>query len=287
MYRSPCPPAVEIGTRRVHRLGFGTVRIVGPGAWGEPADRATSRRVLRRAVELGVDFIDTADSYGPFVGEEIIREALYPYTDVMVATKGGLVRTGPGQWVPLGRPEYLRQCVEMSLRRLGVDRIDLYQLHKLDPAVPLEESLGALTELREQGKIAEIGLSQVSVSEIDRARRVTRIASVQNRFNVEDRSREDELRYCENHGVAFIPWFPLADGRLAELGGPLAELSADTGHTPAQLSLAWLLAKSPVVVPIPGTSSVAHLEENVAAGITLTENQFAALDNWSHQSRRR
>ena len=239
--------------------------------------------MLRRAVELGVDFIDTADSYGPFVGEKIIREALYPYTGVLVATKGGLVRTGPRQWVPVGRPEYLRQCVEMSLRRLGVDRIDLYQLHKLDPAVPLEESLGALRDLREQGKIAEIGLSQVSVSEIDRARRVTRIASVQNRFNVEDCSREDELRYCENHGIPFIPWFPLAEGRLARPGGPLSELSADTGHTPTQLSLAWLLAKSPVVVPIPGTGSVEHLEENVAAaGITLTENQFAALDNWSH-----
>lgn len=262
----------------VTRLGFGAMRITGPGIWGEPRDRAEAVRVLRRAAELGVDFIDTADSYGPYVSEEIIRAALHPYDSVTIATKGGLVRTGPGQWHPVGRPEYLRQCVEMSLRRLGVETIALYQLHRIDPQVPLADQVGVLHDLRQEGKIELIGLSQVSVDEITQARLMTPIASVQNLYNVVSRQSEDVLDYCEREGLGFIPWFPVATGDLARPGGPLARLAREAGATPAQLALAWLLERSPVMLPIPGTGSAAHLEENVgAASLELTAPQFESM----------
>lgn len=268
------------GTVPVTRLGFGAMRITGPGIWGDPRDRDEAIRVLRRAAELGVDFIDTADSYGPFVSESLIRQALHPYDGITIATKGGLVRPGPGQWQPVGRPEYLRQCVEMSLRRLGIDRIPLYQLHRIDPQVPLADQLGVLDDMRGEGKISLIGLSEVSISEIAQAREITPVASVQNLYNAVSRKSEDVLGYCEREGLGFIPWFPVATGDLAKPGGPLARLAGRTGATPAQLALAWLLRKSPVMLPIPGTSSVAHLEENVAAAtITLTDDQFAEISS--------
>lgn len=266
------------GELPVTRLGFGAMRITGPGIWGDPADRGEAIRVLRRAVELGVDFVDTADSYGPFVSEDLIREALHPYRGVTVATKGGMVRTGPDQWHPVGRPEYLRQCVEMSLRRLGVETIALYQLHRIDPAVPLADQIGVLDEMRGEGKIAHLGLSEVSVDEISRARKLAPIVTVQNLYNVVNRQSEAVLAHCEQEGLGFIPWFPVAVGQLARPGGPLAELSARTGATPAQLALAWLLRRSPVMLPIPGTGSVAHLAENVAAAeVELTDDQYAEI----------
>ncbi len=266
------------GELPVTRLGFGAMRITGPGIWGEPADRSGAIRVLRRAVELGVDFVDTADSYGPFVSEDLIREALHPYRGVTVATKGGLVRTGPDQWHPVGRPEYLRQCVEMSLRRLGVETIALYQLHRIDPMVPLADQIGVLDEMRGEGKIAHIGLSEVSVDEIEQARKLARIVTVQNLYNVVNRQSEAVLDHCEREDIGFIPWFPVATGRLARRGGPLARLSERAGATPAQLALAWLLRRSPVMLPIPGTGSVAHLEVNVAAaGVELTDDQVGAI----------
>ena len=262
----------------VTRLGFGAMRITGQGIWGPPRDEDEAIAVLRRAAALGVDFVDTADSYGPFVSEDLIRRALHPYDGVTVATKGGLVRTGPDQWHPVGRPEYLRQCVEMSLRRLGVETIPLYQLHRIDPQVPLEDQLGALDEMQREGKIRLLGLSEVSVTEIGKARAITPIASVQNLYNVVSRQSEDVLDYCEREGLGFIPWFPVATGQLARPGGPLAEMASQTGATPAQLALAWLLRRSPVMLPIPGTGSVAHLEENVAAAtVQLTDEQFAAM----------
>ncbi len=262
----------------VTRLGFGAMRITGQGIWGPPRDEDEAITVLRRAAALGVDFVDTADSYGPFVSEDLIRRALHPYDGVTIATKGGLVRTGPDQWHPVGRPEYLRQCVEMSLRRLGVETIPLYQLHRIDPQVPLEDQLGALDEMRREGKIRLLGLSEVSVTEIGKARAIAPIASVQNLYNVVSRQSEDVLDYCEREGLGFIPWFPVATGQLARPGGPLAEMASQTGATPAQLALAWLLRRSPVMLPIPGTGSVAHLEENVAAAtVQLTDEQFAAM----------
>ncbi len=263
----------------VHRLGFGAMRITGKGIWGEPADRETAKQVLRRAVELGVDFIDTADSYGPYISEDLIREALHPYDGVVIATKGGLTRSGPDVWEQVGRPEYLRQCVHMSLRRLGVEQIDLWQLHRIDAQVPLEETLGAIKELQDAGKIKHIGLSQVSVAEIEQARQVVDVVSVQNLYNLADRSSEDVLDYCEREGIGFIPWFPLASGSLAQPGGPLADVAEHHDATPGQVALAWLLHRSPVVLPIPGTGSVAHLEENVAAReLSLTDEEFAAID---------
>ncbi len=266
------------GAIPVTRLGFGAMRITGPGIWGDPPDRDQAIAVLRRAVELGVDFIDTADSYGPEVSEDLIRQALYPYDGVTIATKGGLVRTGPNQWHPLGRPEYLRQCVEMSLRRLGVPTIKLYQLHRIDPQVPLADQVGVLDEMRRAGKIELIGLSEVNVDELTQARLITSIASVQNLYNVVNRQSEAVLDYCEREGLGFIPWFPVATGELAKPGGALAKLARQSPATPAQLALAWLLRRSPVMLPIPGTSSVRHLEENVAAAsVELTDAEFDAI----------
>jgi pyridoxine 4-dehydrogenase len=266
------------GNVAVTRLGYGAMRITGRGIWGEPPDRAEAIRVLRRAVELGVDFIDTADSYGPFVSEELIREALHPYEGVTVATKGGLTRSGPDQWGTVGRPEYLRQCVEMSLRRLGLDTIDLYQLHRIDPQVPAVDQVGELADLRKEGKIAHIGLSEVSVADIGEARLTAPIASVQNLYNVLDRRHEDVLDYCEREGLGFIPYCPIATGQFAAPHGPLGQLARQSGATGVQLALAWMLRRSPVMLPIPGTRTVAHLEENVAAAeVDLSDEEFGAL----------
>ncbi|MGB7982647.1 MAG: aldo/keto reductase [Candidatus Nanopelagicales bacterium] len=266
------------GDLPVRRLGYGAMRITGPGIWGDPPDRDAAIAVLRRAVELGVDFIDTADSYGPFVSEELIREALHPYEGVVIATKGGLTRSGPDRWAPVGSPYYLRQCVEMSLRRLGVECIDLYQLHRIDANVPLEEQLGALKDLQEQGKIRHLGMSQVSVEELQAATDIIDVATVQNLYNLGDRSAEDVLAVCEEDGIGFIPWFPVAAGPLARPDGPLAAIVERTGIPAAQLSLAWLLRRSPVILPIPGTSSIKHLEQNCAAAqVVLDDATFAEL----------
>jgi aryl-alcohol dehydrogenase-like predicted oxidoreductase len=267
------------GDLTVNRLGYGAMQLTGEGVWGPPKDHDESIRVLRRAVELGVNLIDTADSYGPFVSEQLIKEALHPYADdLVIATKAGLTRPGPADWRPVGRDGYLRQQVELSLRHLGVERIDLLQLHRIDPQVPLADQVGTLADLQSQGKIRHIGLSEVSVKELEQARKTAAIVSVQNLFNLSDRSAEPLLDHVEAEGIAFIPWFPLATGQLAKPGGPLAELAKEHGATPSQLALAWLLHRSPVVLPIPGTSSVAHVEDNIAAaGITLTDEQVAAL----------
>ncbi|MFG3603939.1 aldo/keto reductase [Micromonospora chersina] len=278
-------PAKDSGTYRiggdlqVDRLGYGAMQITGPGVWGDPKDPAEAVRVLRRAYELGVTFIDTADSYGPFVSELLIKEALHPYADdLVIATKAGLTRSGPGDWRPVGRPEYLRQQCELSLRHLGLDCIPLYQLHRIDEKVPLEDQLGELALLKQEGKVRHIGLSEVTVEQIEAARRITPIVSVQNLYNLADRSAEDVLEHCERNDLAFIPWFPIATGNLARPGGPLDAISTEHGATPAQLALAWLLRRSPVMLPIPGTSSVAHLEENVAAAeVKLTDDEFEAL----------
>lgn len=266
------------GTISVSRLGFGAMRITGPGIWGDPPDRPAAIRLLRRAVELGVDFIDTADSYGPHVSEELIREALHPYGHVMIATKGGLVRPRPGDWVPVGRMGYLRQCVEMSLRRLGVEAISLYQLHRIDTEIPLVDQVGTLADMREEGKIIHIGLSQVTVAELCHARMLAPIVSVQNSYNLFDRACDDLLEYCRGEGLAFIPWSPVAAGQLAGPASPLHSLASEIGAPPAQVALAWLLHRSPTILPIPGTSSVAHLEENMgAATLTLTPGQIDAI----------
>ena len=262
----------------VNRLGFGAMRITGPGVWGYPRDREECLAVLRRAVELEVDFIDTADSYGPSVSEELIAQALHPYGHVRIATKAGFLRTGPNVWVPCGRPDYLRQQCEMSLRRLGQDSLDLFQLHRIDPTVPSEEQFGLLKSLLDEGKIQAVGLSEVSIDEITDAQRVVTISTVQNRYNVTDRRSEDVLDYCQQQNIGFIPWFPIAAGELARDGGPLHTLAMSHGVTVAQLSLAWLLRRSPVMMPIPGTSKVAHLEENLgAAHVTLDDATFAAI----------
>lgn len=268
------------GDLTVTRLGYGTMQLTGPGVWGDPADPDEAVRVLRRTAELGIDFIDTADAYGPFTADLLLRKALHPYADdLVIATKAGFARTGPAQWVPIGRPEYLRQQVELSLRNLGVERLDLLQLHRIDPKVPLAEQLGELAALQSEGKIRHIGLSEVSVAQIEEASAVATIVSVQNRFNLADRASEDVLDHCEAHGIAFIPWFPLATGALAGPDSPLTRIAAEQGATPSQLALAWLLRRSPVMLPIPGTSSVSHLDENTAAaGIDLTDAQFHALE---------
>ena len=254
------------GELEVRRLGFGAMRITGEGIWGEPPDRAEAVRVVRRAVELGVNLIDTADSYGPHVSEEILAEALHPYPDgLVIATKGGLVRPGPGRWNRDGRPEHLREACEGSLRRLRVDRIDVYQLHAPDPDVPFERSVETLAALRDEGKVRLVGLSNVSVAQLEQALEIVPIASVQDRYNLSDRANEDVLDACEERGIGFIPWFPLATGSLARPGGPLDAVAARHDATPSQVALAWLLARSPVMLPIPGTGSVEHLEENAAA----------------------
>jgi aryl-alcohol dehydrogenase-like predicted oxidoreductase len=267
------------GDLPVNRLGYGAMQITGPGVWGDPKDPDEAVRVLRRAVELGVNFIDTADSYGPFVSENLIRTALHPYADdLVIATKAGLTRSGPGDWRPVGRPEYLRQQLHLSLRHLGVERIDLYQLHRIDPAVPLTDQLGALVELQQEGKIRHIGVSEVTVDQLKQAREIAEIVSVQNLYNLANRNAEDVLDYAAAENIAFIPWFPIATGELARPGGPLDTFAKEHGATPSQLALAWLLRRSPVILPIPGTSSVAHVEENTeAATITLTDEEFAAL----------
>jgi pyridoxine 4-dehydrogenase len=264
----------------VNRLGFGAMRITGEGIWGEPRDREAAKALVRRAVDLGVNFIDTADAYGPAVSEPIIGEALAPYAQgVVVATKGGLVRTGPNQWRPLGRPEYLTQQVELSLRWLKVDRIDLWQLHRIDPNVPVEESLGAIKRLQEAGKIRHIGLSEVSVAEIERARKVVDVVSVQNEYNVITRKSEDVVNYCEAHNLGFIPWFPVAAGRLTQPGSKLDSIAKKHNATVAQVSIAWLLHRSPVMLPIPGTSSIEHLIENIKSqNLTLSDDEFTALN---------
>lgn len=254
------------------------MRLTGKGVWGPPADREEAVRVLRRAVELGVNFIDTADSYGPYISEEIIHEALHPYTDIVIATKAGLLRTGPDVWIPLGYPSYLRQECEMSLRRLGVETIDLFQLHRVDRNFPLADQVGELVALQKEGKIRHIGLSEVDVDQLKAAQQITPIVSVQNMYNLTARAAESLLDFATNEGIGFIPWFPLAAGPLAAPGGPLHKIAEEHGATPSQLALAWLLKRSPVMLPIPGTSSVAHLEENVAAAeIELSDEEFEAL----------
>jgi aryl-alcohol dehydrogenase-like predicted oxidoreductase len=264
----------------VVRLGYGAMQIPGPGVWGEPRDRHEVIRVLQRAVELGVTFIDTADSYGPEVSERLIHEALHPYPEgLVIATKAGMTRPGRGRWGVNGRPEHLKAQAEKSLRLLGLQRIELFQLHRVDPDVPLADSLGALVDLQSEGTIGRIGLSQVTVAEIEAAQRITPIVTVQNRYNLSDRGYEPVLDYCEREGIGFIPWFPMATGRLAGAGGPLQRIADEHAITPAQLALAWLLQRSPVMLPIPGTSTVAHLEENLAAAlIELTPEQTQQLD---------
>lgn len=285
-------PAKESGEFRiggglpVTRLGFGAMRITGDGVWGEPADRAEAIRVLRRAVELGINFIDTADSYGPGVSEEIIAEALHPYPEgLVIATKGGFARPGPNQWVEDGRPEHLRAACEASLRRLRVDCIDLYQLHRIDPKVPAEDQLGTLRHLRAHGMIKDIGLSEVSVKQIEFARSIVPIVSVQNRYSLVDRGSEDVLGYCEKEKLGFIPWFPLAAGRVSSADSPIRRIASRWNATPSQVALAWLLARSPVMLPIPGTSKVKHLEENVAAvALKIDADTMRELDGLARAS---
>ncbi|MGH7100884.1 MAG: aldo/keto reductase [Acetobacteraceae bacterium] len=267
------------GERIVNRLGFGAMRVTGPGIWGEPKDRAEASATLRALPGLGVNLIDTADSYGPYVSEMLIREALHPYGEMLVATKGGLVRTGPRQWIPVGRPEYLRQEVLMSLRRLGVERIDLWQLHRIDPKVPREEQFDVIRAMRAEGLIRYTGLSNVSVEEIEAAEKFFPVATVQNRYNLADRGSEPGLEYCARHGIGFIPWYPLAAGDLARPGSALDAAARAHKVRPASIALAWLLQRSPVMLPIPGTSKPGHLEENVAAAaIRLEPAEISALD---------
>ncbi|MEV5008763.1 MULTISPECIES: aldo/keto reductase [unclassified Streptomyces] len=274
------------GDLPVNRLGYGAMQLTGPGVWGPPKDPDEAVRVLRRAVELGVNFIDTADSYGPFVSEQLIHKALHPYpADLVIATKGGLSRSGPDDWRPLGRPEYLRQQTELSLRHLGVERIDLYQLHRIDPKVPPADQIGELRLLQQEGKIRHIGLSEVTVPQIQEARTIADIVSVQNLYNLANRSAEDVLDYAAQENLGFIPWFPMATGQLAREGGPLDTLATTYDASPSQLALAWLLRRSPVMLPIPGTSRVSHVEENIqAARITLSDAAFEALGQAARES---
>jgi pyridoxine 4-dehydrogenase len=268
------------GELEVNRLGYGAMRITGEGIWGEPKDRDAAKKVLQKAVELGVNFIDTADSYGPAVSERLIGEALAPYSKgTVIATKAGLTRQGPNRWLPVGRPEYLTQQVEMSLRWLKKDSLDLWQLHRIDAKVPVEESLGAIVKLKDAGKIRFVGLSEVTVEQIEQARKVTEIVSVQNEYNIGNRKSEAVLEYCDKNNIAFIPWFPVAAGKLAQPGGKLDQMAKQHDATVSQLSLAWLLHRSPVILPIPGTSSIAHLEENLkSADVTLSDAEWADLE---------
>lgn len=268
------------GDLKINRLGFGAMRLTGEGIWGEPKNPEEARKVLRRLLDIGVNFIDTADAYGPEVSERLIGETLYPYAKgLVIATKGGLTRQGPNKWAPVGRPEYLQQCVEMSLRRLRLERIDLYQLHRIDANVPAEEQLGILKDMQQAGKIRHVGLSEVTPAEIQQATKIVPIVSVQNRYNLGDRAHEDTLKYCEQHQLAFIPWFPVGAGKLTQAGGLLEQVAKQHNVTPAQLALGWLLHRSPVILPIPGTSSVSHLEENVAAAsIKLDEAGWSSLE---------
>jgi aryl-alcohol dehydrogenase-like predicted oxidoreductase len=267
------------GDLQINRLGFGAMRITGEGIWGDPADHDESIRTLKRLPELGIDFIDTADSYGPDVSERLIREALHPYGKIVVATKGGLTRTGPNQWIPVGRPEYLIQQAHKSLRNLGVDRIDLWQLHRIDPKVPAKEQFDAVKSLQDAGIIRHAGLSEVSVADIEAAAKVFKVATVQNRYNLVDRTSEDVLDYCAKNNIGFIPWYPLAAGNLANPGSLLDTIARKHNAAPSQIALAWVLKRSPVMLPIPGTGKVKHLEENVAAvDIALSDDDFAALD---------
>ena len=270
-------------TTTVNRLGFGSMQLTGEGVWGDPRDPEEAVRVLRRAVEMGVTLIDTADAYGPFVAEQLIKRALHPYPDeLVIATKAGLTRSGPGVWKPVGRPEYLRQQVELSLRHLGLEQIPLLQLHRIDPQVPLADQVGELRALQDEGKIRHIGLSEVDIDQLQEAQQTAAIVSVQNLYNLTNRSAEDLLDHCEREQIGFIPWFPLATGELSRPGGPLDRLARENGATPSQLALAWLLRRSHVMLPIPGTSSVAHLEENLAAAeVELTDEQFEALSQVS------
>lgn len=268
-----------LGERAVHRLGFGAMRVTGPGIWGPPKDLEGARATLRRVPELGIDFIDTADSYGPFVSEDLIREVLHPYRGLVIATKGGLTREGPDVWRPLGRPEYLRQCVLMSLRRLGVERLDLWQLHRIDPKVPRAEQFEVIAQMRKEGLIAMVGLSEVSVDDVEAAQKHFPVATVQNEYNLANRKSEAVLDFCEKHAIGFIPWFPLAAGKLAGPDSVLTTIAQRLNATPAQVALAWTLRRSLVMLPIPGTSKVEHLEQNVAAAaLHLTDEEFAALD---------
>ncbi|MGI4747244.1 MAG: aldo/keto reductase [Janthinobacterium lividum] len=273
------------GDLTVTRLGFGAMRITGPGIWGPPANLDAARQTLRRAVELGIDFIDTADSYGPTVSEDLIAEVLKPYKGLTIATKGGLTRHGPNIWAPVGRPEYLRQCVLMSLRRLGLERIDLWQLHRVDAKVPQDEQFGAIADMQREGLIRHVGLSEVSVETMKAAQRFFPVVSVQNRFNLVDRKSEDVLDYCEQQGIGFIPWAPLDGGALAREGSALTDIARDRGVGPGQVALAWMLRRSPVMLPIPGTGSPSHLEENVAAaGLSLSDEEAAILDRQGAQA---
>jgi pyridoxine 4-dehydrogenase len=267
------------GKAKVHRLGFGAMRITGPGIWGPPQDRAESLRTLRRLPELGINFIDTANSYGPDISEELIREALHPYEGLFIATKAGLERPGPDNWKPNGKPDYLRAEAHKSLKKLGVERIDLWQLHRIDPGVPREDQFALIKSLLDEGVIAHAGLSEVAVADIKAAQKVFKVATVQNRYNLVDRGSEDVLDYCEAEGIGFIPWFPLAAGKLTQDGSVLDKIAKKHGHAPSQVALAWLLKRSPVMLPIPGTSKVKHLEENVSAvEISLSDEEFATLD---------
>lgn len=276
------------GDLTVNRLGFGAMRLTGEGIWGEPKDPEAAKRVLHCAVELGINFIDTADAYGPEVSERLIGETLWPYpAGLVIATKGGLTRSGPNKWEPVGRPEYLRQCAEMSLRRLKLERIDLYQLHRIDPKVPAEEQFGELKKLQEEGKIRHIGLSEVKPAEIENARNTIEVVSVQNRYNIADREHEDTLEYCERNNMAFIPWFPVAAGQLTKSGGVLDETAKKHHATVTQLALAWLLHRSKVMIPIPGTSSARHLEENYAATtLKLNDNEWKELEQKVNETRK-
>lgn len=272
------------GDIEIHRLGFGAMRITGPGIWGPPTDRAEALRTLKRVPELGIDFIDTADSYGPDVSEQLIREALHPYDGILVATKAGLQRPAPGEWPPDGRPDYLREQAIKSCEKLGVEQIGLWQLHRIDPKVPREEQFAAVKALLDDGIIKHAGLSNVSVDDIKAASKVFQVATVQNRYNLVDRGSEDVLDHCETNGIGFIPWFPLAAGKLAQSGSLLDRIAKAHGASPSQIALAWVLKRSPVMLPIPGTSKVAHLEENVAAvNIALSDQDFGALDREGRQ----